>query len=52
MFIMRDEQLIREENQNFRGIFDFLDFCGIDLAETKRGLSLLSFFNVMLGITQ
>ena len=49
---MRGERLIREENQNFRGIYDFLDFRRIDLAEAKRGLVFLNFFNVMLGITQ
>ena len=49
---MRGEHLIRENNQNFRGIYGFLDFRGIALAEAKRDLAFLNFSSVMLGITQ
>ena len=49
---MRGERLIREENQNLRGICDFLGFRGIDLVEKKRGSVFPYFFDVMLGITQ
>ena len=49
---MRGERLIREENQNLRGICDFLGFRGIDLVEKKRGLAFPNFLDVMIGITQ